>query len=291
MGYFRHIIAKELPVEVISLAIDENRAALRFLTKLENEDEDIHRAFGSVEDLLGTKQLAQPFVPVYAAKQKYYIKGDWYVIFAEGILDKRVDEYARLWVPGTHFEFHLDPARGLKIDPKGALFGATRRNTAELIRYMGGLWVFGLWVRDPETPLDQCSRSITTAPGTIFITNLKDLGEIQDADYVMAGGRSKWLTLNFRLKSDKDSVQPDGIMDYTFEVLDGKTGEIATDINWDGWRIDAVDGYAPRKRISVKNGVGRFRVKAMGLLSGESMRVKVQSRFDPSLVEYTVKVI
>ena len=291
MGYFRHIQAKRLPVEVISLALDENRAVLRFLTRLIAEDNNIERQLGDVEELIGTQQLATPFVSVTEAKVTYLINGQKYVIFAEAILDRRVDEYARLWVPGTHFEFHLDPARGLKIDPKGALSGPTRRNTAELIRYMGGLWVFGLWVRNPDTPVDMCSRSVTTAPGTILLTNLKDLGEPQTADFVMAGGRSKWLTLNYRLTADADSVAPDGIMDYTFEVLDGKTGEVASDISWDGWRIDAVDGYAPRRRIEVKNGIGRFRVRAMGLLSGETMRVKVQNRFDPSIAECTVRVL
>lgn len=291
MGYFRHIQATRLPVEVISLALDENRAVLRFLTRLTPEDQNTERQPGDAGDLIRTKTLAAPFVPITEAKTAYNIQGQEYVIFAEAVLDRRVDEYARLWVPGTHFEFHLDPARGLKIDPKGALSGPTRRNTAELIRYMGGLWVFGLWVRNPETPVNQCSRSVTTAPGTILLTNLKDLGELQTADFVMAGGRSKWLTLNYRLTADSDSVVPDGMMDYTFEVLDGKTGGVATDISWDGWRIDAVDGYAPRRRILVKNGIGRFRVYAMGLLSGETMRVKVQNRFDPSIAECTVKVL
>lgn len=291
MGYYRHIEAPYLPVDAISLALDKDRAVLRFLVRLDADDCEKQRKQGLIEDLRGTRKLAAPYVPLTVTDTEYAIDGQRYVIFSEGVLDRRTEEFARLWVPGTHFEFHFDPARGMKIDPRGALYGSSRRNTAELVRYMGGIWVFGLWVRTPEIPVDQCCRSVTTAPGTLFITNLKDLGESQPADYVMEGGRSKWLTLAYRITPDAETVAPDAVMNYTLEVLDGKTGKVATDVSWDGWRLEAVDGYAPRHRISVKNGVGRFRVQAMGLLSGETLRVKVAGRFDPSLAECTVKVI
>ena len=291
MGYYRHILAPHLPVDAISLAIDETRVALRFLAPLNSSDENRQRSVGNASDLITTKKLACSYSRSEESARSYEIFGRKYFIFAEGILDKRDEEFARLWNPGTHFEIHFDPYHGMRVDAKGALTGKTRRNTAELIRYMGGLWVFGLWVRNPETPVNLCSRSITTAPNTILITNLTELGETQSADYVMEGGRSKWLSLKYRITPKCDFVSQDGTMEYTFEVLDGKTGEVATDVSWDGWRLEAVDGYAPRRRISVKNGVGHFRVQALGLLSGETMRVKVQSLLDPSLAECTISVL
>lgn len=102
MGYYRHIVAPRLPVEVVSLALDQNRAVLRFLTSLSSADEVRQRKCGNIEDLRTTARLAAPFVPVEAADVFYEINGRRWVIFAEGILDKRVAEYSRLWVPGTH---------------------------------------------------------------------------------------------------------------------------------------------------------------------------------------------
>lgn len=297
MGYFRHIKAQSLPVEAMSIAIDENRAVLRFLTELrgqlEFQQDELPKGIsaGNPVSLLETGKLGASYVSPEKRNTFYEINGHRWVVFAEAVLDKREQEFARIWTPGVHIVFYYDPARGLKIDVKGALAGASRRNTAELIRYKGGVWCFDLWVRTPSAPLTECSRSITTAPGTLLFTNLTDLGLEQTADYVMQGARSKWLTLDYRLTPESPTVAPDGVMHYTFEVLDGKTKEVAKDVSWDGWRIEAVDGYAPHKRICVKNGVGRFRVVALGIESGESMRVKVANRFDPSIAECTVECV
>lgn len=290
MGYCRHVIAKRLPVEGVSLAIDEHRAALRILASVRDKPIVGNLPKGDATKLLTTECLGAPFVPFEDASCYYEVGGNFWVVVAEAILDKRVPEFQRIWTPGVHFVFYLDPARGLKIDVKGALSGAMRRNTAELIRHLGGLWCFDLWVRNPNAPLTDCSRSITTAPTTRLFSNVENLGEEYTAEEVMAGGCSQWLTLGYRLTPDNDYVVPEGVMHYTFEVLDGKTGEIAKDVSWDGWRVEPVDGYAPHRRIKVENGVGRFRVIAIGLEKGEDMRVKVQHRFNPSLAESTVTV-
>lgn len=289
MGYFRHVVAASLPVEAVSLALDDNRAALRILTSLKEHLPD-WMVKGDALKLLTTERLGKAFVSLDEVDCYYELDGRFWGVMAEVILDKREPEFQRIWMPGVHFVFYLDPSRGLKIDVKGALSGVMRRNTAELIRHMGGIWCFDLWVRNLDDPLTECSRSITTAPTTRLFTNVENLGEEYSAEDVMAGGCSKWLTLSYRLTPDAASVCPDGAMDYTFEVLDGKTGEVARDVSWDGWRIEAIDGYAPHKRVKVVNGVGRFRVVALGLEQGESMRVKVQSCFNPSLIESTVQI-
>ena len=290
MGYFRHITVDSLPVEGVNIAIDENRAALRFLQSVPKEDLPEHWKRCEASQLLTTEELGRPHFDPASIKNFYEIEEVFWVVTNEIILDKTVPEYQRIWTPGVHFAFYFDPSRGLKIDPIGALAGVSQRNTAELIRHLGGIWCFDMWVRNPQAPLTECARSITTAPTTLFISNLEDLGVIQSAEYVMQGGRSKWLSLGYQLIPDRDEVEPDGTVFYTFEVLDGKTREVAEDVSWDGWRIEAVDGYAPHKRVSVTNGRGRFRVMALGLNSGESMRVKVGHRFNPSLVEAVVRI-
>ena len=290
MGYFRHITTDFLPIEGMNIAIDENRAALRFLQSFDRSELPSRLICSENSQLLTTAKLGTPQFQPEKTEAFYEIEGRCWVVTNEIILDKTLPEYQRIWTPGVHFVFYLDASRRLKINPKGALSNVTQRNTAELIRHMGGVWCFDLWVRNPETPLTECARSITTAPSTLFITNVEDLGVVQSAEYVMQGGRSQWLSLGYKLTPDDEVVPPDGTMYYTLEILDGKTRELATDVSWDGWRIDAVDGYAPHKRVEVTNGLGRFRVMALGLLSGETMRVKVGHRFNTSLVEVIVKV-
>ena len=289
MPNFRHVLADALPVEAIAIAIDENRAALRFLTRL-REDEVAGAVMRPAAELLTTAQLASAFVPPSEIRQCYRSEGVDYGIFAEAVLDKRQPPYRNWWKPGVHVIFHFDPARGLQIDPKGALTFLSKRNTAELIRHLGGVWCFDMWVRNPDAPLMECSRSITTAPTTKLFTNVKDLGVPWKAADVMRGGNSKWLNLDYRLIPQTPVVQPNGWAEFLFEVLDGSTGERAADVSWDGYRIDPVDGYAPHRRFSVVNGVGRFRVMALGLNDGESLRVKVANLFQTSVAEATLRV-
>ena len=291
MTAFRHVLADSLPVEAMAIAIDENRAALRFLTCLRGGELPANVRDRPITELLTTERLAAPFVPLSEARQVFLDEhGERYAIYAEAVLDKRESPYKHWWKPGVHLVFHYDPARGLQIDPKGALTSLSKRNTAELIRHLGGIWCFDLWVRNSDAPLTECSRSITTAPTTKLFTNLKDLGEPWSAVDVMRGGNSKWLNLDYRLFSKAPVVQPDGWADFIFEVVDGRTGQRALDVSWDGYRIEPVDGYAPHRRLSVVNGEGRFRVMALGLEDGETLRVKVANMFQTSIAECSLRV-
>ena len=74
-------------------------------------------------------------------------------------------------------------------------------------------------------------------------------------------------------------MAPDGWVDFTLTLKDGKTHAVATDVTWDGYIVEAVDGYAPHKRVAVTNGVGHFRACALGLQAGETMRIKINHRF------------
>lgn len=55
--------------------------------------------------------------------------------------------------------------------------------------------------------------------------------------------------------------------------------------------VEAVDGYAPHRRVTLEHGVGKFKVQALGLESGEQLRVKINSSFETSLAELVLDVI
>ena len=70
------------------------------------------------------------------------------------------------------------------------------------------------------------------------------------------------------------TVAPDGVATITVKLKrDGAVIPYTGDLV-----VDAIDGYAPSRRFAVVNGVGTFRVRALGLEAGESMRVKVGTR-------------
>lgn len=286
--HLRHVVAKKLPFPVISVAIDETRAVLRLLYERNAGFVPGNASEGDADALKTTAQLASSF---FGNRDTYYeIDGKQYFIYAEGILDKTSLLYSRNWVPGAHYSFHLDPARGIFVDVRPELSYLSKRNSANYAKYAGGMWLFDLWVTDQTAPVSECNRSITTAPDTILVSNITDLGEDWDADVVMQGDQSEWLNLGYELTPDVEEVAPDGWVTYTLKLLDGKTGDLLSTINWDGFIVEAVDGYAPRRRVEIKNGVGTFRQQALGLQSGETMRVKINHRFYTGRAEHTVTV-
>ena len=288
MAYFRHVIAKSLPVRCFSLAVDATRLAYRILAPTTSFYSVEGAEYGDVAELSTTAQLASSSTPAVCPRL-YKIEGQDYGILAEAIIDKTSAEFKRMWVPGAHFVTHYFGGR-MHVDIKGGLTFFDRRNTAEYCRYKGGLWLFDLWVRNPDDPVTECARSITTTSDAIVITNVEDLGEEWSADDVMMGGVSKWLNLGYRLTAESETVAPDGWATFKLEILDGKSGEVATDVNWSGWILEAVDGYCPHRRVTTTNGVGTFRVQALGLLPGESMRVKINHHFFTGRIEATVQV-
>lgn len=287
MAYSRHIIAGELPYKCFSLAIDDNRAAFRILTGHDQEKEPL---FVDHEGrLLTTEKLASRYIGE-RSRTAFHLEDGYYRILSEVIIDKTEPEFRRIWIPGAHFVTRFSEDFGFQVDVKGGQTYFDLRNTAELIRSKGGLWLFDLWVRNPDAPLTECARSITTTEDALVITNLDDVGEEIAAEEVMKGGSSSWLNLAYSLEPTEKTVAPDGWCEFVFKVLDGRTHEVADDVNWDGFIIDPVDGYAPHRRLSVKNGVGRFRMQALGLSAGEVMRVKVGVRFWTSRAEGTIRV-
>lgn len=288
MPHFRHINTAGLAYPVLALAIDDTKAAFRILDERGHFANIDSQAEGKCDDLKTTQKLASPF---FGNRDTYYtINGKQYCILAEGILDKESPIYSSNWVPGAHFSFHLDTAHGFFIDVRPELSYFSKRNTADYSKYSGGLWLFDLWVIDQTAPVTECNRSVTTAPSTTLITNVEDLGEDWDADVVMQGNQSKWLNLGYELIPDAEEVAPDGWVNYTLKLLDGKTGELLTNVTWDGFIVDPVDGYVPHRRVSVVNGIGTFRQQALGLLNGDSMRVKIDHRFYTGRAEHSVRV-
>ena len=89
MGYFRHITVDSLPVEGANIAIDENRAALRFLQSVPKEELPQHWTRCEASQLLTTEELGRPHFDPASIKTFYEIEEVFWVVTNEIILDKR----------------------------------------------------------------------------------------------------------------------------------------------------------------------------------------------------------
>lgn len=56
-------------------------------------------------------------------------------------------------------------------------------------------------------------------------------------------------------------------------------------------KVECVDGYAPHTRVEIVNGKGQFKVTALGLNSGETMRIKLNDGYFTSKAEHIFEVI
>lgn len=288
MAYLRHVTVEKSSFPVLSLAIDETRAVLRILKPREEFENTDAQTEGDIADLSGTAKLATPF---FQNRDKYYtVDGKEYCILAEGIFDKTDTRFLRSQYPGAIISFVFDPVRGFFVKRIDLETAGYRCHIADAIRHTGGLWQLCFWITNPNAPVTEWNRSITTYKDQILITNLEDLGELWEADDVMKGGKSQWLNLGYELTPSSETVAPDGWVTFTLRILDGKTKELATDVTWDGYIVEPVDGYCPHRRVSVVNGVGTFRMKALDLADGEPMRVKINLRNHTGRAEASVRV-
>lgn len=121
------------------------------------------------------------------------------------------------------------------------------------------------YIETPSFILEDCTAGAwVDAPSDFRALALLPTVEIAAPAAVAADGTA---TVTVTLKRDGE------VLDYSGELV-----------------AEAVDGYAPIRRFAVTNGVGSFRVCALGLVAGESMRVKVGTRVVSGLAAATIAV-
>lgn len=281
MVYVRHIIGKHLSFDGVSLILDDSKVALRVLVSV---DKDEYAYLPDADSTLLSK------IDPIRDKGLFKVNGKAYVVTAETIFDRTSKAYAHLWKTGNQFSFKYTQGKGIEIVFRNAATFFTQWFSPENVLHEGGEWIFDLYVGNEDVGPINTNRSLSTREGCLVITNSPTLGEEHLAETVMAGGASRWLVPEYTLSPDKTEVEPEGWVTYTFELRDYRTKQRLTDVSHSGYIIDAVDGYAPHKRFDVVNGVGQFKVKALCLEDGDTMRVKVSQKTFTSRAEAVVNV-
>ena len=284
----------ECPYDYLHLQQDENRFVVRLLTKAGKEYQAPDTKIYPITALDTTKEVASRYLDECVDigwERQYLYKNQRYYVMAECVFDKREPQWKRTWAPNANIIFSI-AMRGDKIfrcHEKGLATTLTKWRTNFYMVDQDLLVPAQLFCRSPSDPVNVVCKSLTAKPNCI-LGNV-DLSEavVQTPDTVDKDGKSsKFLQLAYQLSAPA-TVKPDQKFKVTVTALDGY-GKPTTDVTYDGFVIEAVDGYVPHRRCTLTNGVGSFDAIALGLEDGEEMRIKFGRKFGTGLGECIVSI-
>ena len=110
--------------------------------------------------------------------------------------------------------------------------------------------------------------------------------KLNEVNKKIEGFRSYWLpTLKIE---GPDTIKANGTVELTVRAFH-QGGKVCPDIH--EYYVQPVSGYAPNSRVILHKGVGTFRIMALGLMPGETLRVKVNDQYWSGKAEKTLQVI
>ena len=174
--------------------------------------------------------------------------------------------------PGTPFNRYIDSK-------------ASRVRTPRLLALKGINCALQVYVPFAAGDFDGCSFSLTLNPDYGLIGNL-DPGTETTYEEVLKGAGQAFPKL---VLSGPDSIPADGSVSLTLAVTD-----------WAGNPVDdaapevflkSIGGYLPQQRAVPIAGTAEVRVMALGLVAGESIRVKAGFRHVSGLAEHALAVV
>ena len=84
-----------------------------------------------------------------------------------------------------------------------------------------------------------------------------------------------------------DTIPPNGTAIYTLKVINADGSQNTANYTY---LLDCKQGYAPSKEVKVVNGIGTFKIMALGLEEGESLRFKIDDQAWTSYAEKEASV-
>ena len=294
MRPIRVIPWNDFPFDYVHLYQDENCFAVRLL-QISNESlrmeetEDLPISTLNTSEILASQSINECLA--LATSKQYIYNENRYYIAAECIFDKRDPQWVRTWAPNANIIFALS-TRGDKIFrcyEKGLATALSKWRTNFYAQDQRLIIPAQLFCRSPDDRVDVVCKSITARPNSI-LGNV-DLSEatVMSPEKVNKDGiSSRFLQLSYLLEAPK-SVAPNEKFTVKVTALDGN-GAQATEVNYDGYVVEAVDGYVPHRRCSLREGSGTFQAIALGLEDGEKMRLKFGRKYGTGLGECIVAI-
>jgi len=131
---------------------------------------------------------------------------------------------------------------------------------------------------------DSCSFRLTLHPDHGPVGNL-DSGPEHTASEIPAIGRKALPSLRLEAPA---SIAPEGVAEIGVKVVTGRSrliGDAAPEIF-----LEATGGYLPHQRVRADAGTASFRFMALGLVAGESVRLKAGFRHFSGVAEAEIRV-
>lgn len=201
-----------------------------------------------------------------------------------------------VWVIGVDNDGYARPA-----------FNATARERDTKAHPLRSARQFGapacLFVYQPfaDMPLDECSITLKYNKGYGFSTNLdgwtdgtsekeffKGSGKDADGkDYNYVGQLNEAFP-DFSVTSGGGNIKADATDEVSFKMVDGDGATIKKDVEL---FLECTGGYLPKKRVTTKDGIGSFKVKALALEKDDLFKVKIGFRNFTGIKDVEFKVV
>lgn len=297
MRPIRIVHSPNFPFEYTCVVQNKEKLAVRGLIKATAKLPE-HAVIKEQNDLLTTDKLATSEVSrnkwmVYNGNC-FRINGELYLIACETVFERSDRRWVHSWSPSANIMFSIEYGEKHEniLRPydrtletyltkwKSPEFGWANRLTT----------LAQIYVNSPDDTVDVTAKSITCRPNRL-ITNIPidDAFITTNEELINTKGASDFLTVNYKL-IPQATVKPNGMTEIQVAAYRGLSTQIATEVNYDGFEVEMVDGYCPHRRVKMVNGVGSFKVMALGLENGEIMRVKFGKKFYTGLAECSIKV-
>lgn len=293
MRCVRHIITHNFPFDINHCWEDENKFAVRLLTKINPDLVTSKTEVFDMSVLETTEKVSDQHMRLNESHvgERVFKKGEnFYHLDAEYVFDYRKAQWQKVWTTNANFMFAISlwGERVLRVFEKRSCTYFLKWRSNWYNETYGNVIPCQLYVWQPSDNIKVISKSLVSKPNGL-ITNV-DLSNsyVQSPEMINDDmTSSQRLEIGFRM-TGPETVKPDGIAEFKVVAHDWFNNHI--DINYDNFVIDAVDGYAPHRRFEMVNGVGTFKVIALGLKDGEQMRVKFGTKLQTGVRQCIVSV-
>ena len=287
----RLIYPENFPFDATYIYQDDDNYCVRLLNVFDGELGD--QKILSIIDLKTPDVLAHRSIDMCLeiAQQKLYkIGGVLYYIAAENIFNRKGYPWRKFWKPSANIFFYIRMRgdRTLHIDETSMLTAVNKLHTNINSRQEGFTVAAQIFCRSPEDTITEAAKSITAKNGKLW--GNVDIREavLQTVEQVNTVGASRFLNLRYNMTAPQ-TVKPNETFIVKVQAMtgDGKNKAI---VNYDQFDVEALSGYIPHTRVALKDGYGEFRATALGLLDGESMRIKFNRKHLTGMGECTILI-
>lgn len=272
----RLIISKNTYYDKLNVVIANQTITVRLLAKTDKEPNS------SIEDLLKHDEDGGKEIVVK-------IDNEVFCVFASLCVNARSERFKPSMVPYGNIGWSFKKGESLNTVDFFA-DGYVKKTRAPYTAEPDTYTAFQYYPVDPTFKLEDAPMSFVVRSKEDLITNvnLDDVFEQDPEELITNRKASVDLFVHYNIDGP-ETIPENGTVDLYVRTYDSQFNPVP--VNYDNFFIECVDGYAPHQRFAIKDGIGSFRVTALGLKAGEKMRVKIGTRIYSGISEWEMTVV